>query len=172
MGAGVQVAVGNALADLAQAVARVTAAAAAIADAAARGDVLSEKAEGTIAWAMVDSWAGEVKRLAEGGKPDWHPQTVAWWAELWHSPMREQWLDVDRHALNRLAVIVEMYWRDPTQQLLAEIRLQEQRFGLTWADRHRLGWSAEKPKVPTPAQTAKEMRDEGIDPREGLRAVN
>lgn len=172
MGIGVQAAVGGALAELAERVVRVTSAAAELQAAIARGETLSQDATGNIAAGLLDAWASRLAVLVEEGKPGWHPQTEAWWVEAWHSPMSAEWLAVDRHALNRLAVLVEMFWREPTQQLLAEIRLQEQRFGLTWADRHRLGWKAPaKPDATAQPQTAKEMRDEGKDPREGLRAV-
>jgi len=172
MGMGVQLAVARMIVELAERVARVTSAAAAIARAAEAGETLQERAGG-IAEDLVEKWAEEVGKLVEAGRPDWHPQTVAWWKDIWRSPMAAQWLKADVHALNRLAVLVEMYWREPVKELLAEIRLQEQRFGLTWADRHRLQFKpatpapARKPATPAAATSGEEERD----PREVLRFV-
>lgn len=104
-----------------------------------------------------------------GNVADWHEQTRAWWKDVWHSPMAEEFLEADRHALVRLAVLVEAFWREPSKELAAEIRLQEARFGLTPVDRHRLQWKVEPSERKPP--TAKELRDEGKDPREVFRAV-
>lgn len=176
MGMGVQLAVARMLVDLAERVTRVTAAAAAIANAAEAGETMQERAGG-IAEDLVAKWAEEVGKIVAGGRPDWHPETRAWWRDIWRSPMAEEWLKADVHALNRLAVLVEMYWRDPAKELLAEIRLQEQRFGLTWADRHRLQFKPESnasPKrgaAPAAAAVAATSGEEDRDPREMLRLV-
>lgn len=109
----------------------------------------------------------------EGG---WHAQTLEWWDDLWAAPMAAEYHGSDRHALYLLAVLVDDFWREPSQKLAAEIRLQRQAFGLTPYDRRRLEWTIEtaeqskergrrgrQQSVPPPA--AKD------DPRAGLYAV-
>lgn len=86
--------------------------------------------------------------------------------------MVAQWLAADRHVLNRLAVLVNEYWHRPTATLLAEIRQQEARFGLTPMDRHRLQWKLEPGPAAAgaPADDAEEQPPMA-DPRETLRLV-
>ncbi len=71
---------------------------------------------------------------------EWHPLTVAWWRDVWHSPMASEFLDSDKHGLYILADLVDCYWNNPSQSLAAEIRLQRQCYGLTPIDRRRLQW--------------------------------
>jgi hypothetical protein len=71
---------------------------------------------------------------------EWHPLTLAAWEHAWSSPMASQWLQTDADALGRLAVLWDAYYRSPKTMTLAEIRLQEQRFGLSPLDRSRLQW--------------------------------
>lgn len=78
-------------------------------------------------------------RRAEGETP-WHTMTRAWWHDVWHSPMAGEYVQADVHALYRLAVLIDAFWHQPTQQLASEIRLQQQAFGLTPIDRRRLEW--------------------------------
>lgn len=87
--------------------------------------------------------------------------------------MAEQWLASDVHVLRRLAVLVNEYWHRPTPTVLAEIRQQEARFGLTPMDRHRLQW-----KIDMDRDAAGSGPDESDapppptkDPREALRLV-
>jgi hypothetical protein len=102
----------------------------------------------------------------------WHPETLAWWADAWASPMAAQWLVSDAHVLRRLAVLVNEFWHRPTPTVLAEIRQQQALLGLTPMDRHRLQWKIdlavkggeetnEADAPPPPAQ----------DPREALRLI-
>jgi len=101
---------------------------------------------------------------------DWHKLTKAWWKDIWHSPMADEYLRADRHALYRLAALIDMFWSEPTKELGAEIRLEQQAFGLTPLDRRRLEWSieqveaAQKKTRKTEADTAHEE-----DPRNVLR---
>lgn len=57
--------------------------------------------------------------------------------------MATEYVRADAHALFRLAVLVDMFWIEPSAKLAAEIRLQQQAFGLTPLDRSRLEWSIE-----------------------------
>lgn len=53
--------------------------------------------------------------------------------------MRERWLETDEDALGRLAILWDVYYKGDVD-VLGEIRLQEQRFGITPLDRSRLNW--------------------------------
>ena len=102
---------------------------------------------------------------------DWHPLTRAWWSDVWGSPMAGQFLEVDRHALLRLAVLVDLFWRDPTKDLAAEIRLEQQAFGLTPIDRRRLQWAVQEETETRRVRTPPPAEDEGEDPRKVLKMV-
>lgn len=76
----------------------------------------------------------------------WLPETRAWWADIWSSPMAAEWHSSDRHGLFVLAALVDDFW-DPKADhgaLAGEIRLQRQAFGLTPLDRRRLQWEIER----------------------------
>lgn len=72
----------------------------------------------------------------------WHPLTLRAWHHAWSSPMSSQWLETDVDALGRLALLWDACYREPdgAAKVMAEIRLQEQRFGLSPLDRSRLQW--------------------------------
>ena len=95
-------------------------------------------------------------RLGErADETPWDARTLAWWRDVWHSPMAAEFLRADVHALYRLAELVEMFWRAPGKELAAEIRLEQQAFGLTPIDRRRLQWSIDAEEAPRPqAQTS------------------
>lgn len=99
--------------------------------------------------------AGQAVLAAVAGKPDaptipnpddrvWHPLTVAAWKRAWASPMATQWLETDADALGRLALMWDEFYNVPNSKTLAEIRLQEQRFGLSPLDRSRLQWEVSR----------------------------
>src|SRR4051812_18114114 len=75
---------------------------------------------------------------------DWHPMTLAWWADIWSSPMAPEYDASDRHGLFVLAVLIDQFWTSPTKELAGEIRLQRQSFGLSPIDRRRLQWEIER----------------------------
>lgn len=75
---------------------------------------------------------------------DWRPETVAWWKAVWKSPMAGELEPSDVHELHLLAALVDRFWRNPSKDMAAEIRLQRQCFGLTPIDRRRLQWEVEK----------------------------
>lgn len=99
---------------------------------------------------------------------------MAWWREVWTSEIADQYLRVDRQALSRLAVLVDNFWRASdeglaTRELAAEIRLQQQSFGLTPLDRTRLQWEVERAK---PAEAAEKDEPPPVyDSRDVLRAL-
>jgi hypothetical protein len=88
----------------------------------------------------------------------WHALTVEQWARAWASPMASRWLETDRDALGRLAVLWDDFNRKPDVRLMAEIRQQEARFGFSPLDRSRLSWEiakadeAERKGVPVPVK--------------------
>lgn len=103
----------------------------------------------------------------------WRAQTREWWRDVWTSPMAARFLPSDRHALNRLAVLVNQFWAAPTALLANAIRSDEARFGLTPLDRWRLQWrevpAQERPAAEEKPKAAKPKA--GPDPREMLRLV-
>lgn len=110
---------------------------------------------------------------------EWHPQTLAWWADVWRSPMAPEFDQSDVHGLLVLAVLVDGFWLKPHWTAAAEIRLQGQRFGLSPIDRRRLQWEIEKVdeaqdrgqrrRAANPGRPA--AKKAAADPRAHLRAV-
>lgn len=104
---------------------------------------------------------------------EWHSLTIAWWNDIWRSPMAPEYLKADIHGLIELAELVDRYWEEPSSSLAAEIRLQRTCFGLTPLDRRRLQWEVEK--VESVVGKKKRARPQGIkageDPRDLFRAV-
>lgn len=83
-----------------------------------------------------------------GGKP-WSAAVREWWKTVWQSPMALQWLDADiSGCLHDLLILRQFAHEAKTATallpLLAAIRLQEARLGLSPTDRQRLRW-----EVPT-----------------------
>lgn len=116
------------------------------------------------------------KRPALGKHPvegeTWHARTKAWWTELWGSPMAKEYLRVDNNGLLMLATLIDRFWKSPSTQLSAEIRLQELRFGVSPMDRRRLQWEIVRA---TDAQQKRPPRPPAGppagDPRAALRAI-
>lgn len=102
----------------------------------------------------------------------WHTLTKKWWHDIWHSPMADEYLRADRHALYRLATLIDLFWSEPTKELAAEIRLEQQAFGLTPLDRRRLQWSIEQVETAKSKTRTKQPEEEQADPRELLKVVN
>lgn len=79
---------------------------------------------------------------------DWHELTLAWWRDIWASPMAPEYDDSDRHGLFVLALLVDDFWQAEApslrKELAVEIRQQGQRFGLSPIDRRRLQWEIER----------------------------
>ena len=72
---------------------------------------------------------------------DWNDLTVKWWADVWSSPLRDEFLRADIGALFRLAILVDMFWKTGKLSVASEIRLLEREFGLTPLSRRRLEWT-------------------------------
>ena len=112
---------------------------------------------------------------------EWHDNALEWWRAVWSSPMATEFVEVDQHALELLAVLINDFWYapDPISRKFAatEIRLQRKDFGLTPYDRRRLEWTIEEADAATDRGRARRER-QGVkqssgatDPRRGLHAV-
>lgn len=111
----------------------------------------------------------------------WHPMTLDWWRALWASPMAPEYDDSDRHGLFKLAMLQDDFWTANTakerKEASAEIRLQEQRFGLSPIDRRRLQWEIEKSEEAVERGSKRRgsgrppAKSGGTDPRAVLRAL-
>jgi hypothetical protein len=92
---------------------------------------------------------------------DWSDMTEVWWADVWASPMAQEYDESDKHGLMALAMIVDDFWTAETsrqrQEASQEIRLQGVRFGLSPIDRRRLQWEIEKAED-AQARTTKRRR--------------
>ena len=100
----------------------------------------------------------------------WHPRTDAWWARVWDSPMRDEFLWVDVEGLYRLAMLVDRFWRGAID-LAGEIRLQGQLFGLTPIDRRRLQWEVARVEKGERERGEQPPKQPVADPRSMLFAV-
>lgn len=88
--------------------------------------------------------------------------------------MAHEYLDADVHGLYRLAVLVDQFWADPSPVLAAEIRLEQQCFGLTPIDRRRLQWEIERGEsaaIRTQQRQVQRVINEGEDPRKVLQVL-
>jgi hypothetical protein len=85
--------------------------------------------------------------------------------------MAAQWLETDEDALGRLAILWDLFYTDPNAKTLAEIRLQESRFGLSPMDRVRLQWTVARADEGQARRTppARSKRATTDDPRNVLR---
>lgn len=92
---------------------------------------------------------------------DWHPQTEAWWNDVWTSPMATEWDQSDVHNVLVVALLYDDIWSASTakerKEALSEYRLQRADLGLSPYSRRRLEWTIE---------TADEAKDRGRERRE------
>lgn len=102
----------------------------------------------------------------------YRPETLAWWRDLWHSPMAAEYARVDIHQLYILADLIDRYWSAPSAAIASEIRQHRAAFGLTPIDRRRLQWTipGEGPRPKRGPQPMAPPTPIG-DPRDVLRAV-
>ena len=77
----------------------------------------------------------------------WHSQTESWWADIWASPMSNEWHESDIHNLFVCAMLYDDMWCGETatarQKAASEFRQQRAVLGLTPYDRRRLEWTIE-----------------------------
>jgi hypothetical protein len=79
----------------------------------------------------------------------WHKRVLEWWASVWRSPMSKEYLSADmRGGLFDLAELRHRLYTETDTKiivaLVAEIRQQDIRFGLSPIDRRRLQWEVAK----------------------------
>ena len=115
----------------------------------------------------------KVPAIPNPDKREWHPLTEGDWRDWWGSEMSTKWLPTDVGGLGMLAVLVDNFHKSGNPNLLAEIRLQRQCFGLTPLDRSRLQWEVERGdsadrKLRERTEPAKRVSG---DPRALLKAV-
>jgi hypothetical protein len=86
--------------------------------------------------------------------------------------MAPEYDDSDRHGLVMLAVLVDEFWVCTSVadqlKLMAEIRQQSQRFGLSPMDRRRLQWEIER----TEDAQAKGARRRAVSPKSSKASVD
>lgn len=119
------------------------------------------------------SGASDAPEIPNPDGREWHRLTIAAWEHAWASPMASQWLETDIDALGRLALLWDALYNGSILAM-AEIRLQEQRFGLSPLDRSRLQWEVAKGSAAEQQQERRQMspkRTGTNDPRRGLMAV-
>ena len=85
---------------------------------------------------------------------EWHPMAKKFWEEIWHSPMRFEFLRADEPALFRLVALVDAFWKTGLLEVAREIRMLEREFGLTPLSRRRLEWTVAQ------AEEAKDRHEE------------
>lgn len=112
-----------------------------------------------------------VPMLSNPDKRKWHKLTKSWWKHVWESPMASEYLKTDIDGLARLAILVDDYYKRPDKNVLAEIRLQEARFGLSPVDRSRLQWEIKKADEAT-GNVRTKSKHLKVDPRDMLEAMN
>lgn len=80
------------------------------------------------------------------------PATRTWWRTWVESEQSQHFTATDWQRLLMLVPLVDAYWREPSKDLLGEIRLNESKLGATAEDRMRLRWkleAGEEPVIPT-----------------------
>lgn len=112
----------------------------------------------------------EIPPIPNPDNREWHPLTLAAWQHAWESPMASQWLETDVDALGRLALLWDALYHGAVTAL-PEIRLQEQRFGLSPLDRSRLQWEVSRAEEADRRRPKAKPRG-GSDPRGILMPVS
>jgi len=141
-----------------------------------KNPALRQRRNKAVSRATLPAEAQERKRAPqlprrEGG---WNPHTRRWWSDVWHSPMAGEYVQADIHGLYRLATLIDDFWDTPSTALAAEIRLEQQAFGLTPLDRRRLEWSIAQTEEATTKRQQRQVRAAqagDVDPREVLKVV-
>lgn len=73
-----------------------------------------------------------------GNEIGWLPETIEWWNTWATSEQATLFLASDWQRLRMLLPLVDRYFELPSKDLMAEIRLNEERLGATLQDRQRL----------------------------------
>lgn len=126
----------------------------------------------------------ELPERADG----WTARTIAWWRDVWSSPMSDEWDESDLHNLFLCALLYDDMWTATSpkgrKDAASEFRLQCARLGLDPYSRRRLEWQIEatseaqdKGEQRRQRQQATGASQQGApvkkpDPRAGLASVN
>ena len=108
-----------------------------------------------------------------GDPVPWHAMVIEWWTSVWRSPMAAEFLGADmRGGLYELAVLRQDFWSADSasarRAAATEIRLQDERFGLSTIARRRLQWEIEKGESAAERTTKRRTRAKSApkdDPR-------
>lgn len=92
---------------------------------------------------------------------DWLPETKVWYLTWRRSPQAERFTDTAWQRLRMLLPLVDTFFRTPSKDLLAEIRMNESKLGATPEDSQRLRWEIEQPAPPKddPKPTSRSRSD-------------
>lgn len=105
-----------------------------------------------------------------GGR-EWSPLTVAWWADIWSSPMSSEYHDSDRHQVIVLAMLMDDFFtaesRTMRTTISAEIRQHRTAFGMTPYDRRRLEWTIEQAEGAKDSGKSRRERAGNVQPKAG-----
>lgn len=93
------------------------------------------------------------------------PATYAWYDTWTKSENASQFSALDWQRLQMLAPLVDLYFINPTKDLMAEIRQNESKLGATAEDRQRLRWKSKAPDAPDEGEKPSPSRRRK-DPRE------
>lgn len=100
------------------------------------------------------------------GAANYLPQTIAWYEGLATSPQASLFAATDWMRIHMLAPLVDLYWQNPSKDLMAEIRQNESKLGVTLEDRQRLRIKIDAPKDPEASgETKKRPSRQRKDPR-------
>lgn len=106
---------------------------------------------------------------------DWHQMTVAWWRDLWASPMAPEFDASDRHGLFRVAAIVNDFWTAPDarERAAAQLRLEkaEADYGTNPMARRRLQWEIERTEEALTKGDKRRERSAPASPKGDTRAT-
>lgn len=113
---------------------------------------------------------------------EWSPLTLAWWTDIWSSPMSSEYHESDRHQVIVLAMLMDDFFTAETRgqrtNISAEIRQHRTAFGMTPYDRRRLEWTIEQAEGAKDSGAARRERrgspqpKAGSDPRAALSIVS
>lgn len=74
----------------------------------------------------------------------WHALAVHWWETIWSSPLAGEFIRADEPAIIRTFMLVDRFGRTGSLEVAKEIRMMEDRLGLTPIARRRLEWSIDQ----------------------------
>lgn len=101
---------------------------------------------------LVGDETPELPPRLDGQRP-WHPRTIAFWRDVWSSPMARRYLQADIHGLFITADLHDEFCYRPTATLAGELRRQLEQYGLSVMSRRRLDWRVRDDEPAAPSGT-------------------